>query len=222
MEKILVLGGSSNMGLATTQLAVDKGYEVVIAGRTLEKLQAAQSSVRGKAEIYQVDLMHDQQLEKLFSEVASIKHIVITVSAPASASSLVATDVEAAKNVFERFWMNYRVLYYAKQHLLPKGSITLISGSSSKTPVKGYGVWGTLHGSIEALTKHAAIELAPIRINVISPGGIGLSPNHQLLEHYGQPADVAKMILAIIENPAVTNTKIDVDSGERQGEWSAE
>ncbi len=115
--------------------------------------------------------------------------------------------------------MNYRILHRASDYLVRNGSVTLISGSSSKTPRKGYGFWGTLHGSIEALGRNAALELAPIRVNVVSPGGIGLPPDRQLAEHHGRPEDVATMILAIIRNPAVTNAKIDVDGGERQGTW---
>ena len=76
-----------------------------------------------------------------------------------------------------------------------------------------------MHGSIEALARAAAIELAPIRINVVSPGGIGMRSDRQLVHHAGQPDDVAAMILAVITNLAVTNTVIDVDGGERLGNW---
>lgn len=220
MERILILGGSSNMGLATAQLAVERGYEVIIAGRSIEKLRNVQTAIKGNIEIYKIDLMQDNETVKMLERIGPVNHIVVTVSAPSSASSIFATDVNTAKQAFERFWMNYRILHHVKNYLSSGSSITLLSGSSSKTPLKGYGFWGTIHGSIEALAKNAAIELAPIRVNVVSPGGIGLQPDRQLLEHFGNPHDVAKMILAIIENPAVTNSKIDVDSGERQGEWS--
>lgn len=84
----------------------------------------------------------------------------------------------------------------------------------------GYGLWGTLHGSIEALARSTALELAPIRVNVISPGGIGLRPDRQLSHHAGQPEDVAAMAIALMTNPAITNAVIDVDGGERLGAWS--
>ncbi|HAS46615.1 MAG TPA: hypothetical protein DCS93_39395 [Microscillaceae bacterium] len=222
MEKILILGGSSNMGLATAKLAIERRYEVLIAGRNLEKLKRAQASLNGSVKIYQIDLQQDTQTIQLFKEVKGIDHIVVTVSMPSAASSISATDVTTAKQAFERFWMNYRVIHHARQYLPSNGSITLISGSSSKTPAKGYGVWGTMHGSIEALARNAALEIAPVRVNVVSPGGIGLQPHNQLLEHYGKTEDVAHMILSVIENPAITNAKIDVDSGERQGEWSGD
>jgi NAD(P)-dependent dehydrogenase (short-subunit alcohol dehydrogenase family) len=93
-------------------------------------------------------------------------------------------------------------------------------GSSARTPVRGYGVWGTLHGSINALVRQAAIDLAPIRVNAVSPGGIGIRADRQLTEHRGQFEDVANMILAVVANPAVTAAVIDVDGGERLGTWN--
>lgn len=218
-ENILIIGGTSSMGLATAKLASEKGFKVFIAGRNKSKLDKAVSSIN--AEKIQLDLMDENKVTSALKKMASIDHIVITVNAPGSASSITETNVQTAKIAFERFWMNYRILYLAKHYMNPKGSITLISGSSSKSPIKGYGFWGTIHGAIESLAKNAALELAPIRVNVISPGGIGLKPNNQLLEHYGTPDNVSQAVMALVENPAITNTKIDVDSGERQGDWSA-
>lgn len=98
--------------------------------------------------------------------------------------------------------------------------MTLLSGSSSRRAAPGAGVWGTLHDSIEALARNAALELAPIRVNVVSPGGIGLRPDRQLAEHRGRPEDVASTVLAVMTNPHVTDAVIDVDGGERLGAWS--
>ncbi|MEM8893915.1 MAG: SDR family oxidoreductase [Bacteroidota bacterium] len=219
-EKVLIIGGTSSMGLATAQEASSKGLEVVVAGRNLEKLEQIVHELGDKASYYQVDAMDEEQVTQMLEELAPIGHVVMTVSAPGSATSISATNTEDAKLAFERFWMNYRILHLAKEHLNPNGSITLISGSSSKTPVAQYSFWGTLHGSIEALARNAALDLAPIRVNVVSPGGIGLQPDRQLVEHRGNPTDIGKAIISLIENTAITNAKLDVDSGERQGNWS--
>jgi len=79
-------------------------------------------------------------------------------------------------------------------------------------------VWGTLHGSIEAMA--FCIGTSSIRINVVSPGGIGLRPDRQLSHHAGQPEDIAAMAIALMTNLAVTNAVVDVDGGERLGAWS--
>lgn len=219
MEKILIIGGSSSMGLATAELAVKKGYQVIVAGRNEEKLRKIVNDLGDHGTYSQVDAMVETDILSMLSELAPVDHIVVTVNAPGAATSISKTSTEEAKSAFERFWMNYRVLHLAKDFMHPQGSITLISGSSSKTPLAHYSFWGTIHGAIEALAKNAALDLAPIRVNAVSPGGIGLPPTQQLAEHYGAPADVAKAILSIVENPAITNAKLDVDSGERQGTW---
>lgn len=208
------------MGLAVAKQASTREFEVIVAGRNERKLQPIVQDLGGETSFYQVDAMDDQEVLEMLGKLAPINHVVITVNAPGRATSIRDTGVEDAKLVFERFWMNYRVLHLAADYMESSGSITLISGSSSKTPAAQHSVWGTLHGSIEALARNAALDLAPIRVNVVSPGGIGLSPDRQLAAHRGVPEDIGHAILSLIENPAITNTKLDVDSGERQGTWS--
>ena len=219
-EKVLIIGGGSSMGLATALQASAKGYEVIVAGRNEEKLKQIAYDLGHPTSHHQVDAMDDQAVEEMLQKLAPLDHLVMTVNAPGSATRISQTSTDDAKLVFERFWMNYRILNLAKPYMNKYGSITLISGSSSKTPAAQYSFWGTLHGSIEALARNAALDLAPIRVNVVSPGGIGLKPDRQLSEHRGAPEDIGRAILALIENPAITNAKLDVDSGERQGTWS--
>ncbi len=219
-EKVVIIGGSSSMGLATAAQATAKGYEVVVVGRNEGKLKQAVHDLGAPARYYKADAMDETQLRQMFEALAPVHHIVVTVNAPGRATSITDTNTDDAKVVFERFWMNYRILNLAPPYMPPSGSITLISGSSSKTPVAQYSFWGTLHGSIEALAKNAALSIAPIRVNVVSPGGIGLQPDRQLVQHHGTPDNIGQAIVSIIENPAITNAKLDVDGGERQGNWA--
>ncbi|MEL6556590.1 MAG: SDR family oxidoreductase [Bacteroidota bacterium] len=219
-QKVLIIGGSSSMGLATALQASSREFQVIVAGRNEKKLRQISSDLGNQASFYQVDAMEEQAVVEMLQELAPVDHIVMTVNAPGRATSISDTNTAEAKQVFERFWMNYRILNLAKEYMSTNGSITLISGSSSKTPVAQYSFWGTLHGSIEALARNAALDLAPIRVNVVSPGGIGLQPDRQLAEHRGVPENIGKAIISLIENPAITNAKLDVDSGERQGSWN--
>ena len=219
-EKVLVIGGSSSMGLAAASEASAKGAEVVIAGRNEAKLERAVHQLGKPSSYYVLDAMDEKQVLGMLEALAPVDHIVLTVNAPGAATSITATGTQDAKPAFERFWMNYRILNMARDYMNPNGSITLISGSSSKTPVAEYSFWGTLHGSIEALARNAALDLAPIRVNVVSPGGIGLQPDRQLAAHRGVSENVGKAIVSLIENPAITNAKLDVDGGERQGTWN--
>jgi len=86
-------------------------------------------------------------------------------------------------------------------------------------PLGAFGVWGALHGSIESLARSAAVELAPVRVNVVSPGGIGIRMDRQLIPHAGVAEDVANMVCSLMANPAVTNAVVDVDGGERLGSY---
>ena len=218
-EKALILGGSSGMGLATAKLLIEQNLHVTIVGRDESKLTSVANSLGEHCSYLVADASQELELKSIFSNSRPLKHVIVTISVRAKASGIANTQESDAKEAFKRFWVSYNVLHYAPKFLNRNGSITLISGSSARTPLKGYGVWGTLHGSINALVKQAAIDIAPIRVNAISPGGIGLKPDRQLTEYQGQTEDIAKMIFAVIDNPAVTSTIIDVDGGERMGTW---
>ncbi|MDN5211608.1 SDR family oxidoreductase [Fulvivirgaceae bacterium BMA12] len=219
-EIVLILGGSGGMGLATAKILIEKGYKVIISGRTKGKL-ASISNQLGKDCTYVVlDASNNEDLNKTLSSYSKLDHIVVTISARANASGINNTSEENAKQAFQRFWISYNVLHFATEFLKRNGSVTLISGSSAKTPLKGYGVWGTLHGSLNGLVKQASIDIAPIRVNAISPGGIGINADRQLTEHRGMVEDIGQMVYAVISNLAVTSTIIDVDGGERIGTWN--
>ena len=219
-QKVLIIGGGSRMGLEVAKLTATLGAEVIISSRSVEKLEAVVSAISGQVHTYAADSSDAQAAEQLLKALAPLNHIVVTAAGSAPASSIVDTRPEIAHDAFSRFWLSYNVLHFAPGHVRDSGSITLLSGSSGRRPVVGYGVWGTLHGSIEALARSAALELAPIRVNVISPGGIGLKPDRQLVHHSGQPIDIARMAVAVMTNSAMTNAVIDVDGGERLGDWS--
>lgn len=219
-QKVLVIGGSSRMGLEIARLSAKVGAEVIISSRSESKLKAAISLLPEGVTAYAANAAIAQETAQLLQNLAPLDHIVVTASSGGTVSSIPDTPPEMAQAGFSRFWMSYHVLYFARNVMHPSGSITLLSGSSGRRPVIGYGVWSSLHGSIESLVRPAALELAPIRVNAISPGGIGLAPDRQLSHHAGQPLDVAKMAIALMTNPAVTSTVIDVDSGERLGNWS--
>ena len=98
-----------------------------------------------------------------------------------------------------------------------EGSITLTSGSSGRRPQTGFGVYATLHTALNGLATAAAIELAPLRVNAISPGGIGIGRTRQLIPHPGQARDFGAIAVALMVNPAITGTIVDVDGGEFLG-----
>lgn len=208
------------MGLAAAQELRALGAELLLVGRSADRLNRAARTVGPGVETAVADATDDDALSRLFGATSRITDIVMAISNNAQGGSIPATPTEDAKGAFARLWASYSTLHLAAQVLPRSGSVTLISGSSARTPLAGYGVWTTLHGAIEALSLAASIDLAPIRVNTVSPGGIDLKPDRQLVERPGTASDIGLAVALVVSNPAMTGSVIDVDSGERRGTWS--
>jgi NAD(P)-dependent dehydrogenase (short-subunit alcohol dehydrogenase family) len=216
--RILVVG-TGKMGTATARRALAAGADVTLSGRSEDRLRtAATESIKTLVG----DPVDPDQAARLLDEAGPLDHVAVLSGAPAErATSLLATQPRDAQQAFGRFWLSYNLLHAAPGRVRDGGSITLLSGSSGRRPAVGWGFWGTLHGSIEALARSAALELSPIRVNTVSPGGIAFPMERQLIHHAGEPDDIAAMVVALMANPAVTATVVDVDGGERLGTISA-
>ena len=226
-ERAAVLGGAGAMGLAAAHELAGLGAEVVLLGRTSDSLAAAVAGIESvvpeaSASARVVDADDDGALRGALLALAPLHHVVVATSAGVRAGDIAGTPPEAARGAFGRLWTSYAVLHAAPEALERGGSITLLSGSSARVPVAGAGVWTALHGAIEALARGAAVDLTPIRVNVVSPGGIGMAPDRQLVERRGEPGDIGMAVAALVANPAITGVTLDVDSGERRGTWSGD
>jgi NAD(P)-dependent dehydrogenase (short-subunit alcohol dehydrogenase family) len=222
-KRILFVGGNHGMGLAAAKMAGNSGADVIISARNESKLkEIIKNELQGKGAYYVCDASNAQNVETMLKDLSPFSDIVVTATgSPVSASSILNTPPDVAREAMEGLWISYNIVHLAKNFIQRHGSITLISGSSAKTPGMSWGFWGISQGSINSLVRFGSIELAPIRVNAVSPGGIGIkNPDRQLVEHRGVPEDVAQMIIALISNPHVTGTVIDVDGGERQGTWN--
>ena len=219
-QRVAVLGGSGRMGAAIAAEAIALGAEVVLLGRDAERLGEVAAQLGTGVDFRSVDAADPEALESALAALAPLDHLVVATSAGASAAGIADTAPDAARAAFERFWTSYAVLHLASAVVVEGGSVVLLSGSSARTPAPGAGVWTALHGSIEALARAATIDIAPVRVNVVSPGGIGMAPDRQLLPRPGVPTDIALAVASLLANPAVTGAVLDVDSGERKGRWS--
>jgi NAD(P)-dependent dehydrogenase (short-subunit alcohol dehydrogenase family) len=219
---VLVVGAGRHMGLAVARAAAAWGARVVMVGRDRARTEAAAQLVRAGAQDEVVvelgDVADPQAAEQLLRRHAGFDHLAITISTGASASTIQATSLQAARAPFDnRFWPTYELLHAAPRHMSSEGSITLTSGSSGRRPQTGFGVYATLHTALNGLATAAAIELAPLRVNAISPGGIGIGRTRQLIPHPGQARDFGAIAVALMVNPAITGTIVDVDGGEFLG-----
>jgi NAD(P)-dependent dehydrogenase (short-subunit alcohol dehydrogenase family) len=216
--QVLILGAGA-MGIATARRALDADAVVTLAGRSTDRLARVAGQLPGlKTQV--ADAEDAEQATQLLEAQVPWDHVgVLTGGAATTASSIVDTPPADAKLAFSRLWMTYNVLRAAPGNVRPGGSVCVLSGSSGRRPLSGFGVWGALHGGLEALALSAAVELSPIRVNVVSPGGIGIRMDRQLISHQGVPDDVARMICALMANPAVTSAYVNVDGGERLGTY---
>jgi NAD(P)-dependent dehydrogenase (short-subunit alcohol dehydrogenase family) len=222
---VLVAGGSHHMGLAVARAASRAGARLVVIGRDRVRAQRAAELALADgapaAVAERCDVSDAEAVEALLERHAGIDHLAITISTGASVTTIDATPTRAAREPFEnRFWPTYGLLHAAPRYMAREGSILLTSGSSGRRPQLGLGIYGTLHAALNGLTLAAAIELAPLRVNAISPGGIGIGRTRQLIPHPGEARDFGAMAIALMVNPAVTGIVVDVDGGEFLGSIS--
>lgn len=228
-QKVVIIGGSSGIGLATARAAIDEGASVVIASRSKEKLEKANQQLGQQAQIYEVDMANKISLQKLFKEVGNLDHLFISAADPQS-GLMMDTDMEDIRSSFDtRFWGTYCATQSAAPRMAKDGSITYMSGNAAVHPIKGSSVGAASVAAVEAFARGMALELAPIRVNVIRAGLI----DTPLLDRYGNQrqaiidgfakrvplkrigsaADVAEAAIYLMKHPYTTGSILQVDGG---------
>ena len=175
-QKVVIIGGSYGMGLATAHMALEAGAEVAIAARGAPKLEeaAAQLETRGGRPVPWTALrIEDRPAVRAFLEAqAPFDHLVL----PGSTVKPVLYDdlnEEEAHAAFDsKFWGPFWAAYDARPHLRRGGSIVFFTGVAAVRPVKGYIMGGAINGALNAATRSLALEFAPlgVRVNTVAPG----------------------------------------------------
>ncbi|EJF72681.1 SDR family oxidoreductase [Pseudomonas sp. SDO5522_S412] len=224
-KTIIVIGGSSGIGAEVAKQAVARGAHVVLAGRRLS------STVENGVRSEQVDVTDAASLQRLFETVGPFDHLVYTAGPAVQAKALIETDLNLAQDNFNvKLWGSLRAIQSALPFLAERGSITLTSGQLGRKTVAGQFIKTGINAATEALGKQLAKELAPRRVNVVSPGVIdteayaGLSDEQRLamfakaggalpVGRVGQAEEVAAGYVLAMENGFITGSVIDVDGG---------
>ena len=172
-KRVVILGGTSGIGLATAKAAEREGAAVVIASSRRERLDRALAALRSGAEGEVVDVADETQVRALFERIGAFDHLVFTAGESLQLEPLAAMQVERARGfVNVRFWGAFMAAKYGSPHIRPGGSITLTNGIAGLRPRKGWTVAASICGAMEALTRALAVELAPIRVNAVCPGTV--------------------------------------------------
>lgn len=224
-KTVIVIGGSSGIGAAVAKAAAARGAHVVMAGRRL--VSGVENGVRSEP----VDVTDATSLQRLFESVGRFDHLVYTSGTSVRAKTLVETDLtEAQENFDVKLWGALRAIQRALPYLDEHASISLTSGQLGRKLASGQFIKTGINAATEALGKQLAKELAPRRVNVISPGVIdtpayaGLAEEQRLamfakaggalpVGRVGQADEVAAGYVLAMENGFMTGAVIDIDGG---------
>jgi NAD(P)-dependent dehydrogenase (short-subunit alcohol dehydrogenase family) len=224
-KTVIVIGGSSGIGAAVAKAAAARGAHVVMAGRRL--VSGVENGVRSEP----VDVTDATSLQRLFESVGRFDHLVYTSGPSVRAKTLVETDLtEAQENFDVKLWGALRAIQRALPYLDEHASISLTSGQLGRKLASGQFIKTGINAATEALGKQLAKELAPCRVNVISPGVIdtpayaGLAEEQRLamfakaggalpVGRVGQADEVAAGYVLAMENGFMTGAVIDIDGG---------
>jgi len=226
-SRVVVLGGSSGIGLATAQAAAAAGAHVTIASRSAERLRAALDGLGPQAASHVLDVRQDAAMEAFFVG-AEWDHLVIASAETRTGGtrSLPMDDAYAAMD--SKFWGAYRAARAAR--IRAGGSITLVAGGLAIKPSAEGVLQGAINAALESLGRGLALELAPVRVNTISPGLIETPLQTRLgaaawqkrreqaiahlpLHRVGQAEDIAQAILFLMTSPFTTGATLRVDGG---------
>lgn len=233
-QHVVVVGGSSGIGLGAAHAVLAAGARVTIVGRSPERLARARRELGDETQVRAIaaDIAQETDVVRLFEAAGDLDHLV-TTAVDASYQPVTELEPAAAQRVIDSKLIGPLLL---AKHGAPRirtgGSITFTSGIAAYRPSRGGAVVAAVNGALAALGRALALELAPIRVNVVSPGwvdtpvwdvvagdrkGAVLSGMAERLpvQRVGTPADVARAFLFLMQSEYSTGTVLHIDGGQR-------
>lgn len=233
-QHVVVMGGTSGIGeAAATRFAAD-GAEVVVTGRDRARLDAAVERIGGKVEGHVLDGTDPEQIAAFFAGHGAIDHLVLALSGSSGAGPLAGLDLGAegdlAAGFAGKFWPFVRILQAALPTLRRDGSVTFVTAASARAAFPGTSGLAAINGALEAMVPPLAVELAPLRVNAVSPGVIDTPWWHAMPDEaratffdgmaaatpvgrVGRPSEIAAAIAMLAGNGFVTGVVFDCTGG---------
>jgi len=233
-RRVVVMGGSSGVGEATAALFASQGAEVVITGRNVEKLERAAKRIGGPVVTRTVDATAPEQLAAFFATTGEIDHLVLAVTGYAGGTGegdFAAIDLADLRTGFEvKYWAHLQTLHAALPTMAKEGSVVFLTAASAQAALPGTAGAAAINGALEKMVPPLAIDLAPLRVNAVSPGLVDTPwwdymPADQRAEFFrgiarilpvgrvGKPEDVAQAVFVMAVNPYITGTVLVCSGG---------
>jgi NAD(P)-dependent dehydrogenase (short-subunit alcohol dehydrogenase family) len=230
-QRVVILGGSSGFGLATAQAAAQAGAAVTIASSNRKRLDDALATLPAGSVGHVVDVKDEQAVKALFAGLGAFDHLVYTAGESLLLGPLAETEVAAAQQFFQvRYWGAYMAAKYGSAKIRPGGSIVFTSGIAAARPHPGWSVCSSVLSALEGLTRALAVELAPIRVNIVSAGVVKTPlwanmaeadrealynqfAEKLLVRHVGEAGEIAMAYLYLMAQTYGTGQVLTVDGG---------
>jgi NAD(P)-dependent dehydrogenase (short-subunit alcohol dehydrogenase family) len=230
-KSVVVLGGASGIGLATALAAAARGAVVTVTSRSGERVAQAVRRIGGSARGEVVNLENEEETRALCERVGGFDHLVYTAGDELLVSPVAQLDLAAARRAFEvRVFGALGAIKHAAPRIRSGGSIVLTHGIAGARPSAGWAIGASVCGAMDALTRALAVELAPVRVNAVSPGFVRTPlwnpiPEAQrealfreaggklLTKRIGEPAEIAEAYCYLMENTFTTGQTLVVDGG---------
>ncbi|MRW82774.1 SDR family oxidoreductase [Pseudoduganella sp. FT26W] len=225
-QLVVVIGGLSGIGQAVAEQAAAAGARVIAAGR-----RQAPAGLSPQIQAAQLDLTDDAAVRRFFEQIGAFDHLVVTSGPVIASSRLADLAPEAAMAAFNvKVFGQMRAVKHAARYLKAGGSVTLTSGLLARKAVPGALVKAAMNAAVESMGKTLARELAPLRVNVVSPGMVETGMWGEMSDaergamaqragaglpvgRVGQPDDLAQAYLMLMQNGFMTGAVVDVDGG---------
>lgn len=225
-KKVVVIGGSSGIGLATAELASKEGADVVIASRSAAKLEPVAD--RLKVTAIAADVTSDESVAELFRRIGPVDHVVLTAAQLRTGPFKMVAMEDVRATMEGKFWGAWRVAREAE--IRAGGSLTLVTGFLSVRPRPNSAIISAANGALESLARALALELAPVRVNAVSPGVIDTPIRAAMPEaarkemlaktaaalpvgRVGMAEDIARQIASFMANGFATGSIVYIDGG---------
>jgi NAD(P)-dependent dehydrogenase (short-subunit alcohol dehydrogenase family) len=230
-QTVVVIGGSAGIGLETARQARAEGAKVILGARNSERLNTAASEVDALSTAA-FDASDPEAIERFFHDLPMVDHVMVTAGRPYY-GRLADMDFTKIRDVVgEHVLQALYVARYAANKVRPGGTLIFMGGTGGRRPAIGMSIAGAMTAALPALTANLALEISPVRVNLIAAGFVDTPLSAELLgdnlekrrdqlrttlpiKRVIGPADVASLAIHIMTNTALTGATYDIDGGQQ-------